>query len=83
MLVLFSKEKILSFLELELRSWEHVGGGPSIDAFSIDPREADPALLKKLGYYENKEAWLAGARIKEIHALINEVNSLPMYQGKK
>jgi hypothetical protein len=80
MLVLFSKEKLQQFLQEELKCWESVGGGPNINAFSFDPKTTDPALLRELGYYENRESWIAGVRLKEIYNLINELESLPQYK---
>lgn len=82
MLVVISKEKLQVLLQDEIRSWENVGGGPNIDAFTFDPKETDPKLLKTLGYYENRESWLAGARIKELRAYIDELNQLPQFTGK-
>lgn len=82
MLVVFSKEKIQALLEEEIKCWESVGGGPNLNAFSFDPKSTDPNLLKELGYYDNREAWIAGARIKELRAAIEELEALPMYKGK-
>lgn len=82
MLVVFSKEKVQAFLEQEIKCWEQVGGGPNVDAFSFDPKTTDPKLLKELGYYDNRESWIAGARIRDIRAFIDELDALPMYTGK-
>lgn len=80
MLVLFSKEKLQQFLQEEIKCWESVGGGPNISAFSFDPKTTDPNLLRDLGYYENREAWIAGARIKQLNELIQELETLPQYK---
>lgn len=80
MLVLFSKEKLQQFLQEEIKCWESVGGGPNLNAFSFDPKTTDPTLLHKLGFYENRESWIAGVRIKELYALIQELEDLPQYK---
>lgn len=82
MLVVFSKEKIQAFLLDEIKCWEQIGGGPNVDAFSFDPKTTDPQLLKQHGYYDNRDAWIAGARIKDIRDMIDELDTLPMYKGK-
>jgi hypothetical protein len=80
MLVLFSKEKLQQFLQEEIKCWESVGGGPNLNAFSFDPKNTDPAVLRELGYYDNRDSWIAGARIKQLVELINELESLPQYK---
>ena len=80
MLVLFSKEKLQQFLQEEIKCWESVGGGPNINAFSFDPKTTDPTILRELGYYDNRESWIAGARIKELGDLIRELENLPQYK---
>jgi len=82
MIVLASKDNILEFLLTEVRCWEKVGGGPNLDAFDFDPEQTDPKLLEELGYYHNKEAWLAGIRIKALWDFIREIESLPPYVKK-
>jgi hypothetical protein len=82
MIILTSKEKLQAFLEEEIKCWESVGGGPNLNAFSFDPKTVDPQVLHDLGYYENRESWLAGARIKELRALILELEEHPQYMGK-
>ena len=80
MLVLFSKEKLQQFLHEEIKCWESVGGGPNINAFSFDPKSTDPATLRELGYYDNRESWIAGARIKQLNEFIQELETLPQYK---
>jgi hypothetical protein len=82
MLIVASKEQIQYFLEEEIKCWETVGGGPNLNAFDFDPKITDPQVLKQLGYYENRESWLAGARIKALRAYIQALNTLPEYKGK-
>lgn len=82
MLVVISKERLQVLLQDEIKCWENVSGGPNINAFTFDPKETDPKLLEELGYYENREAWIAGARIKELRAYIEELQQLPQFTGK-
>jgi hypothetical protein len=82
MLVLVSKEILQILLEEEIKCWESLGGGPNVNAFTFDPKKTDPKLLRELGYYEDREAWIAGARIKELRAYIDELEQLPQYTGK-
>jgi hypothetical protein len=82
MLVVFSKEKLQALLEEEIKCWESVSGGPNLNAFSFDPKTTDPQQLKELGYYEDREAWIAGARIKDLRAFIAELDELPQFTGR-
>ncbi len=82
MIVLASKEKLLAFLREEVNHWEKVGGGANIDAFDFDPKETDPLLLEQHGYYTNRDAWLAGVRIKALSEFIQEIESLPEFTKK-
>ncbi len=80
MLVLFSKERLQLLLQEEIKCWESVSGGPNINAFSFDPKTTDPQVLKELGYYSDREAWIAGVRIKEIQKFLVELENLPHYK---
>lgn len=82
MLVVISKDKLQYLLQQEIKCWESVGGGPNINAFDFDPKTTDPKILRELGYYDNRDAWIAGARIKEIKEYLDELDELPMYTGK-
>ncbi len=82
MLVVISKEKLEMLLEQEIDCWEKVSGGPNVHAFSFDPKTTDPKLLKELGYYDDRESWIAGARIKDIRAYLDDLRSLPQFTGK-
>lgn len=82
MLIVISKEKLQAFLEEEINCWESVSGGPNLNAFSFDPKTTDPQQLKDLGYYDNREAWIAGARIKDLRAYITELQNTPQFKGK-
>jgi hypothetical protein len=82
MLVVTSKDGLIILLEEEIKCWESVSGGPNLNAFSFDPKETDPKVLKELGYYNDRESWIAGARIKRLREYIEELNKLPQYTGK-
>ena len=82
MLVVLSKERLQHLLYDEIGCWETVGGGPNLDAFSFNPEETDPKILKELGYYDNRESWLSGARIKDLTEYIKYLDTLPQYMGK-
>ena len=79
MIILVSKEQLQGFLEQEIKCWESVSGGPNLNAFSFNPKTTDPKLLRELGYYDDREAWIAGARIKGLRAYIDELEKLPQY----
>lgn len=80
MLVTLSKDKLLNLLNQEIKAWESVGGGPNLNAFSFDPKQTDPKLLRELGYYDNRESWIAGARIRELREYITDIENLPPIQ---
>jgi hypothetical protein len=82
MLVVISKEELSILLEEEIKSWEGVSGGPNPNAFSFDPKTTDPQLLKELGYYDDRESWIAGARIKKLREYLIQLNNTPMFTGK-
>jgi len=82
MLVVISKEELSILLEEEIKSWEGVSGGPNPNAFSFDPKITDPQLLKELGYYDDRESWIAGARIKKLREYLIQLNNTPMFTGK-
>ena len=73
MLIRVSKEGLIKFLLDEVKAWEKVGGGPNLQAFEFDPETVDKAELDKLGFYSNRESWLAGIRIQKIYDYINEI----------
>jgi uncharacterized protein Yka (UPF0111/DUF47 family) len=73
MLIRVSKEALIGFLLEEVKAWEKVGGGPNLNAFEFDPDTIDKAELERLGFYDNRESWLAGIRIKKIYEYIEEI----------
>jgi hypothetical protein len=82
MLIAIQKEDLVKFLKDEMKAWESVGGGPNINAFSFDPETTDPQELKRLGYYDNREAWIAGMRIKELRVYLDNLEELPQLKAK-
>lgn len=80
MLVLVSREKLQKFINDEIKCWESIGGGPNINAYAFDPKTTDPNKLRELGYYDNRESWIAGARIKELLELLVDIESTPDYK---
>ena len=83
MLIVISKEKLQAFLEEEIKCWESVCEGyPNPYAFSFDPKTTDPEELLKLGYYDDREGWIAGARIKDLRAYLTELHNTPQFKGK-
>lgn len=77
MIIYFSQDDLIKFIRAEIRAWESVGGGPNLNAFEFDPKQTDPKLLHELGYYNNVDSWIAGARIKALNELLLEVQQAP------
>tara|TARA_R110001599_G_scaffold9864_4_gene48745 strand:- start:921 stop:1160 length:240 start_codon:yes stop_codon:yes gene_type:complete len=73
MLIYVSKDRLLKLLTEEVDAWMSVGGGPNLNAFRFDPESVDKAELERLGFYDNREAWLAGVRINELMEYYNEI----------
>jgi len=83
MIVLIQKEQLLNFLKIEQKAWELVGGGPNLNAFDFDPETVDHSEIERLGYYDNREAWIAGVRIKKIVEYMREIEESPIAAGPK
>lgn len=73
MLISVSKERLLDLLSEEMDAWMSVGGGPNRNAFRFDPKTVDKAKLREFGFYDNREAWLAGVRINELMDYYKEI----------
>lgn len=73
MLIQVSKERLLELLAEEVDAWMSVGGGPNLNAFRFDPKTVDKTKLREFGFYDNREAWLAGVRINEIMTYYREI----------
>lgn len=75
MLVVINKEELLEFLQKDLQSWESIGGGPNFSAFEFNPKKTSPEELQKLGYYENRDAWVAGVQVTKLQQYIDQIQN--------
>jgi hypothetical protein len=75
MLIAIVKEDLINVIKQEIQCWESISGGPNYDAFPFNPRKVDPKELTRLGYYKNKDAWIAGVRIKQLKEYLAEIES--------
>ena len=83
MIITVSREQLVKFLKEEIRAWESVGGGPNVMAFEFNPETVDIKLITQLGYYDNREAWIAGVRIKALQQKIQEIQDTPDFATRK
>lgn len=77
MLIYYSQDDLIKFVKAEIKAWEKIGGGPNINAFEFNPKDIDPKVLHELGYYDNIDSWVAGARIKALSELLQSIQSAP------
>jgi hypothetical protein len=77
MIIQYSKEKLLKFLEWEIKAWENIGGGPNMSAYHFDVSTANHEQLEKDGYYDNIDAWIAGVRIQALYDLMHDIRNAP------
>jgi hypothetical protein len=82
MLIVISKEELQALLQQEIKGWESIGGGPNLNAFYYDEKATDPQTLKTLGYYDNRDAWVAGTRIRAIQSFLKDLEARPQFTGK-
>lgn len=75
MIISVSKEELIGVILEEMKAWESVGGGPNYQAFDFDPKDVDVDVLNELGYYTNREAWIAGVRIKHLNTYLSEIQA--------
>ena len=83
MIITVSREQLVKFLKEEIRAWEVVGGGPNVMAFEFNPETVNVKLITQLGYYDNREAWIAGVRIKALQQKIQEIQDTPDFAARK
>lgn len=69
-LIIIDKDLLEKFLIEEASSWMEIGGGPNMDAYEFDPKTVSKEQLKKDGFYDNYDAWIAGTRVKKIEEFI-------------
>lgn len=75
MLIVVNKEELLEFLQKDLKSWESIGGGPNFSAFEFNPKKTSPQELEELGYYENRDAWVAGVQVNKLQQYIDQIQN--------
>jgi len=75
MIISVSKEELTGLLLKEIKAWESVGGGPNLQAFDFDPKTVNNELLDQLGYFKNRESWIAGVRIKHLVEYLKEIQA--------
>lgn len=78
MVIIVKKEELLELLRDDIDAWMQVDGGPNFNAFEFDPNLVDGYMLDALGYYDNRDAWIAGVRIKKIQNYIDTVLANPV-----
>jgi len=78
MIVLVKQEELLSLLQEDLKAWMEVAGGPNLEAFEFDPNLADLQVLHSMGYYDNRDAWIAGVQVKKLRAYIDAFVEFPI-----
>jgi len=77
MIIEISKESLAAMLGAQVQAWRSVGGGANPDAYQFDPATTDPEELKRLGFYDNRDAWVAGVQIKVLEEYIEQLDNLP------
>ncbi len=75
MLIRVSKEELLDLLYEEVLAWGGIGGGQNPHAYEFDTNTVDTSRLSELGYYENRDAWIAGVRTAKLIQYIEEIKS--------
>lgn len=75
MLIIVNKEQLIEVLQEQMTSWESIAGGPLYDAFEFDPKKTSPQELKALGYFDNRDAWIAGAQIKKLKKYLEQIQA--------
>lgn len=73
MLIRVSKEELLGMLYEEVLAWGGIGGGANPFAFEFETTTVDTTKLTELGYYENRDAWIAGIRTAKLMQYIKEI----------
>ncbi len=75
MLIALNKEYLIEVLQEQITSWENIAGGPLYEAFEFDPKKTSPQELKALGYFDNRDAWIAGVQIKKLKKYLEQVQA--------
>jgi hypothetical protein len=77
MLIATNKEDLIALLEDQIKMWEEIGGGANYDAYEFNPRKVDQHQLVDLGFYENRDSWIAGVQIKKLTNYLNAIKDTP------
>lgn len=77
MVILVKKEELLDLLKGDIEAWAQVGGGPNYNAYEFDPNLADLEALDNMGYYSNRDSWIAGVQIKKLENYIHLIDNAP------
>lgn len=75
MLIAVNKEQLIAVLEYQIKMWEEIGGGANYDAFEFNPKKIDQQQLVDLGFYENRDSWIAGVQIKRLTEYLNQIKA--------
>ena len=77
MIIAINKEELISILESQIKNWEEIGGGANLEAYEFDPKKVGRQELIDLGFYQNRDPWIAGVQIKKLQQYLNEVKQNP------
>lgn len=67
------RKQLISLIENNIKAWYTIAGGPNLDAFEFSAHKADQVKLRELGYYDNKDAWVAGVQVRELENFLAEL----------
>jgi hypothetical protein len=73
LLIAVNKEELEAFIESQISCWEEIGGGANYEAYEFNPKKVDKQQLVDLGFYENRDSWIAGAQIKKLQEYLIEI----------
>ena len=77
MLITIDKDILVSVLEDQIKNWEEIGGGANYDAFEFDPKKVNKQQLSDLGFYQNRDSWIAGVQIQKAQQYLNQIIETP------
>jgi len=78
MLIRVSKEELVHLIKEEIVAWGLVGGGANPHAFEFDPNTVDTKVLTERGYYDNRDAWIAGVRTARLFEFLDSIENRDM-----
>jgi len=73
MLVAVGKEDLIIMLESQIENWKEIGGGANYEAYEFNIEEVNRQQLTDLGFFENRDSWIAGVQIKKLTTYLNEI----------